>query len=333
MRFLSPKIDYVFKKVFGSEQSTDILISFLNAVIYHGENEIQSLTIVNPYNPSQIMTLKESYLDIKAVLSDQSIVMIEMQMSPMTAFSKRVVYNMAKGYANQLKKADNYILLNPVIAVTIADFILFSQTEAVMNEFIFKEKTKNFTCVDEELKLIFLELPKFKKPLSELKTLADKWIYFLKEAQGLEDIPNSLGEVSEIEVALTMANEAGMNLQELEAVEARATFLRDERARVMYAIEEARELGLELGREEGLAQGREQGREEGLAQGREQGQKAQALSLILRLINKRFGEISVSLNQQLEGLTLEALERLGDNFLEFETREDLVNWLSHFSEQ
>jgi len=57
MKFLSPKIDFVFKKVFGSEQSQDILISFLNAIIYNGEKIIQSLTIINPYNPGKVMTL------------------------------------------------------------------------------------------------------------------------------------------------------------------------------------------------------------------------------------------------------------------------------------
>ena len=57
MRFISPKIDYAFKKIFGSEQSEAILISFLNGIIYGGEKVIQSLTIVNPYNPGQIMTV------------------------------------------------------------------------------------------------------------------------------------------------------------------------------------------------------------------------------------------------------------------------------------
>ncbi|MDE5075078.1 MAG: PD-(D/E)XK nuclease family transposase, partial [Trichodesmium sp. St5_bin2_1] len=41
MRFISPKIDYVFKKVFGSRESENILISFLNAIIYDGEKIIK----------------------------------------------------------------------------------------------------------------------------------------------------------------------------------------------------------------------------------------------------------------------------------------------------
>ena len=40
MQFLDVKTDYAFKKVFGSEESKDILISFLNAIIY-SESEVK----------------------------------------------------------------------------------------------------------------------------------------------------------------------------------------------------------------------------------------------------------------------------------------------------
>ena len=140
MRFISPKIDYVFKKVFGSRESENILISFLNAIIYDGEKIIKSLTIINPYSAGQVLTLKDTYLDVKAVLVDGEIVVIEMQMSSMTGFSKQVLYNMAKGYTNQLQVADDYIRLKPVIAVTITDFILFEEKPKVINQFVFQEK-------------------------------------------------------------------------------------------------------------------------------------------------------------------------------------------------
>ncbi|NEO55642.1 MAG: Rpn family recombination-promoting nuclease/putative transposase, partial [Okeania sp. SIO3B5] len=113
MKFINPKVDYAFKKIFGSEQSKEILISFLNAIIYDGEKTIKDLTIVNPFNPDKIISLKETYLDVKAVLIDGSIVIIEMQVAPMTAFNKRVAYNLSKAYANQLDKGENYPLLNP----------------------------------------------------------------------------------------------------------------------------------------------------------------------------------------------------------------------------
>jgi predicted transposase/invertase (TIGR01784 family) len=78
MKFINPKVDYAFQKIFGSHQSEKILISFLNAIIYKGENIIESLTIVNPFNPDQIISFKHTYLDVKVVLVDGSIVVIEM---------------------------------------------------------------------------------------------------------------------------------------------------------------------------------------------------------------------------------------------------------------
>ena len=90
MAFISPKTDYAFKKIFGSDQSQDILISFLNAVIYDGKNQIKSLIIINPYNPAQVQTLKDSYLDVRAVLDDDSQVIIEMQVASVTAFVRLV---------------------------------------------------------------------------------------------------------------------------------------------------------------------------------------------------------------------------------------------------
>ncbi|GGA16384.1 Rpn family recombination-promoting nuclease/putative transposase [Okeania sp. KiyG1] len=156
MKFISPKVDYIFKKIFGSVQSTDILISFLNAIIYGGEKSIASLTIVNPYNPK--MCRGEwpfaPTLNVKAVLIDGSIVVIEMQVARMTGFNKRVAYNLAKVCDNQLETRENYLLLNPAIAVTITDFILFKKTEDAINQFVFQEKTKKFECLDEQLQLI-----------------------------------------------------------------------------------------------------------------------------------------------------------------------------------
>ena len=308
MRFISPKIDYVFKKVFGSEESTDILISFLNAVIYDGEKTIQSLTIINPYNAGKVLTLKDTYLDVKAVLADGKIVVIEMQVSSMTSFSKRVLYNVAKGYANQLKISDHYIRLKPVIAVTITDFILFEEHERIINQFVFKDKIDNSEFLDEELLLVFIELPKLKKELSELESLADKWIYFLKEASSFDDIPPCLGEVSEIELALNLANQAGMSPEELEVAQNRAMTLQDERGKITFAKEE--------------------GKQEGRQEGKQEGRKDEAIALIIRLLKKRFGEINSALISQIESLTIEELENLGEDLLDFYNLTDLENWLN-----
>ena len=311
MKFINPKVDYAFKKIFGSHQSEKILISFLNAIIYDGEKIIESLTIVNPFNPGQIISFKDTYLDVKAVLVDGSIVVIEMQVARMTAFNKRVAYNLAKAYANQLDKGEKYPLLNPAIAVTITDFILFKTTDDAINKFVFQEETKKLECLDKELRLIFVELPKFKKTLSELQGLKDKWIYFLKEAASLDGIPESLGEVVEIEQALNIANFINMSPEELEVVENRGIAMQDERGRIAYAEQ--------LGEARGIVKGE--------AIGETKGRLSQTIALVKVLITQRFGEVSEGISNQIEDLPMADLEDLVQVFLSFNRMADLENWL------
>ncbi len=258
---------------------------------------IQSLTIVNPYNPGQILTLKDTFVDIKAVLADGSIVVIEMQVAAMTAFNKRVTYNLAKAYSNQLVTGEDYPLLNPAIAVTITDFILFKETADVINKFVFQEVTKKFKLLDDQLQLVFVELPKFQKTIGELQTLTDKWLYFLKHAASLDSIPESLGAVSEINFALNLANQASMTVDELAVVDRRGMLLQDERGRLAYA--EA------------------------------QGRFKRAIALVKRLLQKRFGEIPATISSQIENLPLGNLENLTEEILDFESLSDLAVWLEN----
>ena len=315
MKFINPKVDYAFKKIFGSHQSEKILISFLNAIIYDGEKIIESLTIVNPFNPGQIISFKDTYLDVKAVLVDGSIVVIEMQVARMTAFNKRVAYNLAKAYANQLDKGEKYPLLNPAIAVTITDFILFKKTDDPINKFVFQEETKKLECLDKELRLIFVELPKFQKTLSELKGLTDKWIYFLKEAASLDGIPESLGEVVEIEQALNIANFINMSPEELEVVENRGIAMQDERGRIAYAEQ--------LGEARGIVKGEARG----IVKGETKGRLSQTIALVKLLITQRFGELSAGMSNQIEDLPIADLEDLVKVFLSFNSLADLESWL------
>ncbi len=258
---------------------------------------IQSLTIVNPYNPGQILTLKDTFVDIKAVLADGSIVVIEMQVAAMTAFNKPVTYNLAKAYSNQLVTGEDYPLLNPAIAVTITDFILFKETADVINKFVFQEVTKKFKLLDDQLQLVFVELPKFQKTIGELQTLTDKWLYFLKDAASLDSIPESLGAVSEINFALNLANQANMTVDELEVVDRRGMMLQDERGRLAYA--------------------------------EEQGRFKQAIALVKRLLQKRFGEIPATVSSKIDNLPLGKLENLTEEILDFESLSDLAVWLEN----
>ncbi len=100
MKFLDMKTDFAFKKVFGSEDSKDLLIDFLNSVIiFENEQKIQSLIIVDPYNIPMLKGMKDTYVDVKAELDNKSHVIIEMQVLNHEGFEKRILYNAAKKYS------------------------------------------------------------------------------------------------------------------------------------------------------------------------------------------------------------------------------------------
>ncbi|MFN6479000.1 Rpn family recombination-promoting nuclease/putative transposase [Nostoc sp. DedQUE07] len=74
-------------------------------------------------------------------------------------------------------------------------------------------------------------------------------------------------------------------------------------------------LGLNLEEPRAIREAKEEGREE------------EARSLILRLLNRRVGEFPESLQRQIQGLSVEQLEALGDALLDFSTLADLEGWL------
>ena len=194
MIFINPKIDFAFKKIFGSEDSKDILISFLNALIYDSQPVITDLEILNPYAAPKIRGLKDSYLDIKAKTidadtGDRRTVIIEMQVLNVEGFEKRILYNAAKSYSTQLISGQGYSLLNPVIALTITDFVMFPELSNVISRFVLKEKDFLIDYPIYDIELIFVELPKFHKELIELEIIVDKWLYFLNKARSLSDVP------------------------------------------------------------------------------------------------------------------------------------------------
>jgi len=230
MRFLDVKIDFAFKKVFGSEQSKPILISFLNALLdYHNGDEIIDLTIIDPYQAPKILGMKDTYVDVKAVCANGSTVIIEMQVLNVEGFEKRVLYNAAKAYSAQLGKGEKYHLLNPVIALTLTDFVMFPDQPEVFSHYRLIEK-QTLAHYSGDLELVFIELPKFTKELVDLVNISDKWVYFVKNAGTLDYVPDSLKTDPCIVDAFGIANQAGLTEEEMEAQEQRYDFLRIQRA-------------------------------------------------------------------------------------------------------
>jgi predicted transposase/invertase (TIGR01784 family) len=248
MKFISPKTDFAFKKIFGSEQSHDVLISFLNAMLYDGQSRISQLEILNPYLAPRIRGVKDTYLDVKAKLDNGTSVIIEMQVLNIEGFEKRILYNAAKAYSIQLGIGQSYSQLNPVIALTITDFVMFPEINQLTSRFILKEKDFLIDYPIYDLELVFVELPKFDKALMVLETLADKWLYFLKHAIDLDVVPESMNLVPEIKQAFEFAREGNLSPEELDELQHQEFFIQDQHNAIVKALKQ----GLEQGKTEAM---------------------------------------------------------------------------------
>ncbi|MFZ4730010.1 MAG: Rpn family recombination-promoting nuclease/putative transposase [Pseudanabaena sp.] len=248
MKFISPKTDFAFKKIFGSEQSHDVLISFLNAMLYDGQSRISQLEILNPYLAPRIRGVKDTYLDVKAKLDNGTSVIIEMQVLNIEGFEKRILYNAAKAYSIQLGIGQSYSQLNPVIALTITDFVMFPEINQLTSRFILKEKDFLIDYPIYDLELVFVELPKFGKAITDLETLADKWLYFLKHAIDLDVVPESMNLVPEIKQAFEFAREGNLSPEELDELQHQEFFIQDQHNAIVKALKQ----GLEQGKTEAM---------------------------------------------------------------------------------
>ncbi len=76
-------------------------------------------------------------------------------------------------------------------------------------------------------------------------------------------------------------------------------------------------------RAKAIEEGREEGREQGVALGK----KEEGMSLILRQLTRKFGNINAEQNQQITQLSVEKLETLGEALLDFNNPQDLTDWL------
>ena len=121
---IDPKIDIAFKKLFGSEENKDLLISLINSVLPDNE-QIKSIILENPYNLASYLSDKMSILDIKATDENGKIYDIEMQIGQQGYFGQRALYYWGKSYTNQLEKSGKYSTLKKTIIISIFDFEYF----------------------------------------------------------------------------------------------------------------------------------------------------------------------------------------------------------------
>jgi predicted transposase/invertase (TIGR01784 family) len=193
MKFVDVKNDVAFRKIFGNENKKVILISFLNAVLgLEGQSRVKEVTLLNPFQLPRIAGEKSSIIDVRATDEKGLTFIVEMQVAEPAGFDKRVLYYTSKDYAGQINSGEDYPLLRPVFFIGVLDFNYFSGKNYLSSHLIVDEE--NGECTFKDMKFRFIELKKFNKKGHELKSIIDKWTFFIKNADELEVIPSDVDD-------------------------------------------------------------------------------------------------------------------------------------------
>ncbi len=218
MSFLNPKSDIVFKKVFGSAAHTDILINFLNSILERPEGQkIVKVVITDPYNHPETINLKSSIVDIACTDQKNTHYIVEMQVLNRNDFLERCQYYSAAALARQVQKGYEYIKIDPVIFIGIVCFDLLESPEYFSHHLILNSKTYEHAL--KYFEFHFIEIKKFNKQLHELVTDCDKWVYFLKNASNLEEVPIELKKPTAVLNAFKILEQTNWTNKELDMYE------------------------------------------------------------------------------------------------------------------
>lgn len=275
MRYLDPKADLTFKKIFGEHK--DLVISLINALLpLAPDGQVESVEYLPAELVPDLPTGKNSIVDVRCKDMKGRQFIVEMQMIWTPAFYKRVLFNASKAYVQQLRRSKQYELLQPVYSLNLVNeaFINDYPDEFIHNYNIVHEMHSD--RIIEGLHLTFVELPKFKPQSIAERKMAVLWLKFLTEInEDTTTVDADLLANPETSKALKEVEESALTEAELYAYEDFWDKVRAEHLLITDSVNISREKGLAQGRAEGLAQGRAegltQGRAEGLTQGRAEG--------------------------------------------------------------
>lgn len=192
MRYLDPKSDLTFKRVFGRHKH--LTISLLNALLPLDDDAlIQEIEYLPTELVPEIPLLKNSIVDVRCKDLKGRQFIVEMQLSWTAAFEQRVLFNAAKAYVRQLERKKDYSSLQPVYGLSIVNENAY-KTEGFYHHFEMICNEENDLRI-EGLQLVFVELSKFSPRNMAEKRMRVLWLRFLKELEGELDekeIPQEL---------------------------------------------------------------------------------------------------------------------------------------------
>lgn len=258
MRYLDPKADLPFKKVFGEHH--DLVISFLNALLpfESAEEEIKSVEYLAPELVPNNPLWKDSVVDVRCRDGRGRQFIVEMQMMWTSEYKQRVLFNASKAYVRQLERGRNFSMLQPVYSLNMVNDT-FSDSEDYYHDYRIVESADTKQVI-EGLRFIFIELPKFTPKNFSEKKMKVLWLRYLTEIdEKTRKVSPDLTGNPEIGKAIEQIEEAAFTDDELYIYDRFWDMVSTAKMQITSSRKDGMRKGLKEGMEKGMKEGIEKG--------------------------------------------------------------------------
>ncbi len=219
MRYLNPKADLTFKKVFG--EHPDLVASFLNALLPFDSPEERIEHV--EYLPSELVPQtplrKNSIVDVRCKDKRGRQFIVKMQMVWSSEFKQRVLFNASKAYVRQIARGEDYELLQPVYSLNLVNDIFEPELEGYYHNYRIVH-VEHSDRIIEGLHFVFVELPKFTPQTYKEKKMHVLWLRYLTEIdENTREVPPELLDNPDIKKAVAQLEESAFTDAQLRGYE------------------------------------------------------------------------------------------------------------------
>ena len=154
--------DLFARYLLGKNGNEDLLENLVNATLSDFNfEEVKDLEIIDPFNLSENIDLKESIIDIKAKTKDNQTVIIEIQLCGNMDFVKRIFYYISKNIVNEIKEGEDYRNLPRIISINLLNFNLDFKDKGEPHRCFKLIDTKNHNVDLDFIQMHILEVQRF----------------------------------------------------------------------------------------------------------------------------------------------------------------------------
>ncbi len=257
-KMLSPKIDVVFKMLFGEQKHERITKKLIEDVI---EEKVETIELEQtPYLWGNQADDKLGIIDVRATINGKNPIDIEMQILDNHDIEKRILFYWSKLYLKQIDRGDDYNKLNRSISIIFLDYEIEKLKQLpIHTKWQIRSDKNGKTILTEDLEIHIIEIPKINRMLENGKL--KKWILFLENPEG-EETKKMAEKEKEIKEAIETLEDISSDEAKERIAELRQKYIMDTKSQLRTAEEKGLKKGIKEGLKKGLEEGIKSGKKE-----------------------------------------------------------------------